>query len=402
MMPKAPSLKSLARLISATSVLVIRQPGAEKREMDGEPPVHAEDENTVEIELSAEESDAIRAVEEMLVGPLLPSATAESLELRLESTGAPLRVESDARQGGRRVVATRSIAPGEILLSEDAVGWFIAPPPGSGAVSAMAGADGRMIAALPAWLSLRLLRDTLAFAPSLDAEVGYATLSQLTAGDHPCAGLVAPPLEVPPATPPGLLATPGNAVPPRAQLIGALAQCNAFQVPLPCDDSPWKRALLWPALGRIVEAADRDALFDDDAPLSAVSAFFPLAALLNHSCTPDAVVDCGWAEGAPAPRATVRAVRAVPEGTEVTHAYVDPATLGAAERRATLLVTYGFVCACGRCAAEVPHAGTSGADPLLDAGHFPEGVGLRGRAAFFARGGAYPPVEPPVGDARAS
>lgn len=209
---------------------------------------------------------------------------------------------------------------------------------------------------------------------------------------------------------------PSNAVPPRVQLLGAIAQCNAFQVPLPLEDSSWKRALLWPLVVRVADASDRDALFEDPEPLSSVSAFFPLSALLNHSCDPAAAIDCEWPEGAPAPRACVRALRYIPAGTEVTHSYLRASTLGSPadatgaaagsptlgaiassgstlpleERRRTLLGTYGFVCCCLCCASEMPGAGKAGHDPLLDAGHFPEGVGLRGQAAYFSRGGKYP------------
>ena len=84
---------------------------------------------------------------------------------------------------------------------------------------------------------------------------------------------------------------------------------------MPESDSNWKRGLLWPALGRLRSGGDRERLVEDEAPVSCVSALFPLGALFNHSCEPNVgYSECGWAEGAPAPRVVFRAARAIAAG----------------------------------------------------------------------------------------
>jgi hypothetical protein len=349
---------------------------------------HEPDESDgVEIEIDLEQAYSIRSVADMLARPLPPECAADGLRSRLAEACAALALEDDSRQG-RRVVATRDIFAGELLFTEPAVAWWLAPPSGLGGVAAMANEDGRLLATLPSYFGLRLLRDTLSFARGIEAEPGYALLTQLTSGDR-VEGNFGPAAFSAPLIPPGIDPTPENSIPLRSQLLSSIAQCNAFQVPLPEEDSAWKRALLWPLIGRVRDAADRDALFDDPDPLSTVSAFFVLAAQLNHSCDPAAVIECLWEQGASAPCASITALRDIAAGEEVTHAYTSGVGLTPADRRKALLVTYGFLCSCKKCSAEIDGVGT-GTDELTAAGHLPLGAGACGRAAFFAGGGTYP------------
>ena len=382
----------------------------------------AADDGGLQIEIDVEQAAAIMAVRDMLQRPSLrPEVDAPALDTLLAQSGAPLRVGMDPAKG-RCLVATRRIAAGETLFAEEATAWFLSRSPGSDGVYSIAGPDGALLTTLPPWHVLRLLRDTLSFPAHATApETGYALLTQLVSGDA-VDGNFGPAASSVPAVAPGIpdaSDTSGvNAVPPRAQLLAQIAQCNAFSAALPDDDSAWKRALLWPALGRVVDAADRDVLFDDPAPLSAVSAFFVLGGLFNHSCAPSVRckwgaarlplnhglptpslrctdTGCAWVEGAPAPRVAFTAARDIEEGEEATHAYLDP-DQPLDERRRALLLTYGFVCRCERCSAELADAAGGAAsasgprDALASAGHFPNGNAARGRAAFFAGGGHYP------------
>lgn len=72
-----------------------------------------------------------------------------------------------------------------------------------------------------------------------------------------------------------------------------------------------------------------------------------VAAKANHSCVPN----CWWCfeDG----RLLLRAVQDLPAGAELTHAYFDLERWEAlAARRAALLPTRGFLCACPRCTEE--------------------------------------------------
>jgi hypothetical protein len=263
----------------------------------------------------------------------------------------------------------------------------------------MSDAAGRVVATLPPWALLRTLRDTLTLAPAyaLRAEAAYAVLSQLSAlGSRSHEAWLAVP-----ALPPGLEEGSGaeagqegepplqQSMPPRVQLLQAIAQCNAFACALPEEDSPWKRALLWPLLARLQSVADRERMFDERAPLSYLSAYFVLGSLFNHSCAPNVAYSrCAWEEGQEAPRMRFVAARGIARGEEAVHSYIE-SSAGAEARRKKLLLTYRFRCGCSRCVEEVGAlaAGGSG-DPL--APHFPHGLGAEGIANYYARGGRYP------------
>lgn len=84
------------------------------------------------------------------------------------------------------------------------------------------------------------------------------------------------------------------------------------------------------------------------APPFEGSALFPRLHLLNHSCAPCASVEFETDSH----RATVRALRAVEAGEELTISYCDE-SLDTAERAAELL-EYRFKCRCERCAGPQP------------------------------------------------
>ena len=411
----------------------------------------ADADGAVVVELDEAEAAALQEVRDMLLRPCAaaPSAATDgggggggcgggggengnsapaepaSLASLLVATGAPLRLEPDAVKG-RRLVATRSIAAGETLFVEEAAAFFLCRSPGSDVVYSMTLSDGggaasasasasppaaaaaaapRLLCTLTPWSRLRTLRDTLTLAPRFRggrAEHAFALLAQLTAlGGSGAAARAA--WDAVPTLPPGAVTDAERdeaggdeallAVPPRAQLLHAVSQCNGFAVALPEEDSPWRRNLLWPLLARLALPSDRERLFDDEAPLSHVTGLFALAALMNHACGDAANVsyaDCAWREGADFPTVTMRALRAIAPGEECSICYLaapSDAALTTAERRYRLLMTYRFACACAVCAAEEPAAG-SASDPL--GLHFPCGPGLEGVEAFFAAGGRYP------------
>jgi hypothetical protein len=407
---------------------------------------------TAVIEIDEATAAAIAEVRSMLrwrVNDEVVRAEVPSLESQLAATGAPLRVEQDTSKG-RKVVATRDIAEGEVVLTEQAAAVALCRSPGCDAVFSMRDTrTGRLVCTLPAWAAVRTFRDTFTLAPRFvgSAEACYSTLSQLTAygqRDHDAwAGV--------PEVPPGIDEDePANEVPRRAQLLHAIAQGNGFVVPLPEEDSEWKRALLWPMLGRIQLPEDRDRLFDDPSPLTHLTGFFPMAALINHACQPNVTyAGSRWDEGEEFPTFSFRATRPIRAGEECCYPYVSGAdetegidddvdgaagdddeeeveeagasaaaaagaggaapssqvARNAAKRRYKLLLTYRFRCMCDRCLAEIPGlregatgggsggggsggSGGGGADPL--AKHFPFGEGVDGVLKFYSLGGTYP------------
>jgi len=92
----------------------------------------------------------------------------------------------------------------------------------------------------------------------------------------------------------------------------------------------------------------RDMLGDEStfAPPVDGIAVFPLMALVNHSCDPNAKVrfQCG-ADGA---RAELVALRPILRGEEVFHSYIDK-NLPSGVRGKKLTDIYGFKCRCSRC-----------------------------------------------------
>jgi hypothetical protein len=383
----------------------------------------------------------IAAVNEMLERPVAvlqkaasspspspsPSPSSRPTLESLLASCSPLRVERDPLKG-RVVVAARPLAAGETVLTEEAVAVALCRSPGTDAHFSMRDtATGSLVCTLHPWASVRTFRDSLTLAPRFFAGAGegeaegegdgaeacYALLHQLTAygkgGDHSApASAAGGGWGDLPETPPGLDAEdPANRVPLRAQLLHAIAQANGFVVPLPEEDNDWKGSLLWPMLGRIQNPDDRERLFDDPQPLTHLTGFFPLAALLNHSCDPNITYAGGrWAEGEPFPSFSFRTTRDVAEGEEVCYPYLsgeeeedghegkgEEGESEAERRRYKLLLTYRFRCRCARCLREVPglregEGGQGGRDPL--AKHFPFGEGVDGVLAFYRMGGVYP------------
>lgn len=72
---------------------------------------------------------------------------------------------------------------------------------------------------------------------------------------------------------------------------------------------------------------------------------FPLAAMINHSCTPNAVRT--FSNGC----MVAHACQAIPAGAEVLWSYIPP-TLVTVDRRRAIKKRHGFVCKCERCMIE--------------------------------------------------
>jgi hypothetical protein len=101
---------------------------------------------------------------------------------------------------------------------------------------------------------------------------------------------------------------------------------------------------------------------------------FPLAAVLNHSCTPNCVLVYSGTT------VTIRTIEPVAAGAELFHSYVD-VTHGVEERRAHLSEVYGFECACSRCVEQ----SSAGPKPELLKVHEKEEVEYEcGKAAQIA------------------
>lgn len=400
----------------------------------------SEEETTEQIELLISEEEARRIAElryilgkDRLVAPdrdETSSSSTSSLLPLLAATGAPLTVISDAVKN-RSIAASRKIAKGEVILVEEATGAFLCRSPGTDTVYSMMlekeenkdeismassasssvgkNSQQRTLCTLPPWSRLRLLRDTLVLAPRFAgrAEEAYSQLFQLTAlgsADHEIWNKA-------PILPPGAVTSEEEEesggdlsaleVSTRVQLLHAISQCNGFAVALPEEDSEWKRALLWPLLGRVVLPSDRMRLFDDVSPLSHVTGFFALASLFNHACGDAANVSYAeslWAEGADFPVVTMRALRDIEKGEECNISYLSDAdcVLPVNERRYKLLMTYRFRCRCEVCIREMKDSASGGggsnngegSDPLLE--YFMCGLGFESVLSFFDMGGKYP------------
>lgn len=75
---------------------------------------------------------------------------------------------------------------------------------------------------------------------------------------------------------------------------------------------------------------------------------YPIAALLNHSCLPNAVLMYDMYGPAMQVVMRIHVVENVAAGEEITHCYMDP-MLPQPERQAKLRRMYGFDCKCRRC-----------------------------------------------------
>ena len=85
-----------------------------------------------------------------------------------------------------------------------------------------------------------------------------------------------------------------------------------------------------------------------DVLSAAASGIFPAAAMLNHSCDPTCVVTFDISADGREFALSLRTVRPVDAGAELTHAYVDIAQ-PTAERRMALWIGHRFYCRCARC-----------------------------------------------------
>jgi len=94
---------------------------------------------------------------------------------------------------------------------------------------------------------------------------------------------------------------------------------------------------------------------------------FPLGALLNHSCEPN----CVLYYAPDSHTQVIRAIRAVPAGEELCHAYIDIAA-PTADRRSKLASGYHFRCSCPRCQAGALDArlGSAGGSDRESAAHW--------------------------------
>jgi hypothetical protein len=80
---------------------------------------------------------------------------------------------------------------------------------------------------------------------------------------------------------------------------------------------------------------------------SRILGIYPLAAMINHSCDPNALrVYCGEVM-------VVHAIKSIPAGEEIVWSYLPP-TRPFLQRQSALLQQHGFVCSCPRCDCERP------------------------------------------------
>lgn len=91
----------------------------------------------------------------------------------------------------------------------------------------------------------------------------------------------------------------------------------------------------------------------DDLLIPIGAGVYPEGALLNHSCDPNCVVTYAFNEATLQYEQYFRCLRAVREGEELCHSYLDPmATTD--DRRERLQSTYCFLCTCPKCVGPPP------------------------------------------------
>ena len=126
---------------------------------------------------------------------------------------------------------------------------------------------------------------------------------------------------------------------------GGEASARGARVAKACVDAKFIPEAAATTVASLVDAGRRNNFCVPDELLGGVAGCLsPIGALLNHSCAPPCVV-C-YDRGVQC----FVAARAIAEGEEVTHSYVDRGATTAARRR-ELAETYGFRCACSCCAA---------------------------------------------------
>jgi hypothetical protein len=86
---------------------------------------------------------------------------------------------------------------------------------------------------------------------------------------------------------------------------------------------------------------------EEERPLNGVMpslrGLYPLAAMMNHACTPNSRHEYDERQ-----RMTVRAASVIPAGTEITNSYTS-LLWGSSARRHHLATTKHFFCTCPRC-----------------------------------------------------
>ncbi|XP_005103639.1 uncharacterized protein LOC101862288 isoform X2 [Aplysia californica] len=89
--------------------------------------------------------------------------------------------------------------------------------------------------------------------------------------------------------------------------------------------------------------------FHEPLPKAEFHGLFPMASCLNHSCAPNAMLECVDVDGRPGIR--IIATSDIDNGEEIRISYVD-SRLERKERRRKLLKRFGFLCQCLKCQHE--------------------------------------------------
>lgn len=256
----------------------------------------------------------------------LDGAAVPSMEELIAEHCVPgIKLDEDAVMG-RKLVATRPFGAGAELIREPATAFFVEDSTGT-------------------VRTLREFQDTWFPRPSLSPEAAYHRLLLLRAEgrvEHPTDEYLAGVMASDAARP------PNQRVAPRAFVMFKLAQSNAFGVWMPPAAVDDLRATTGVRIPRDVSSGTTSG----STSSRSLSAFFPVAAMMNSNCEPNILVHAAWDAELHCPVAVVTAARPIGAGEELWNCYADPHA-ALPERQAKLKKFYAFTCKCQRCRQEL-------------------------------------------------
>mmetsp|Transcript_20926 Transcript_20926/g.30821 ORF Transcript_20926/g.30821 Transcript_20926/m.30821 type:complete len:487 (+) Transcript_20926:95-1555(+) len=271
------------------------------------------------------------------------SATKASTRACLPLVG-PVRITSSNVVCGRGLVATRDILPGECLF---AIRPAVSAPSSEVSRTWRRGGGRKTVEELAEVILLkRIKRAVKAGGPTAES-----VLSQAGGKHSDCEEVGTTDIDVvlgrPTAAAQSESATNGS-VPSNDYLL-SIVHRNAFGPDYRSYDS---LTSYW--------GASRE---EDPNPYGRVLGLYPLAAMINHSCAPNAVrvYSCGnnftgGSESDSNELMIVHASQPIREGEEIVWSYV-PTSRPQPERRSALKQRFGFDCLCPRCVKELDALG---------------------------------------------
>jgi hypothetical protein len=251
--------------------------------------------------------DDIALAGEVQLAALLDASNALLHEHKLAAF--PLVEMRNAGDRGRGLFATRDIAPGDVIMEEPSFCWEVEEEEPAPASTSVDSTSGKI-----ALLRVPIGSDVAALDAQLLQMCPFQLSRSATAADMP---------------------TPLS----RSEAAKRAMASNSFGVR---------------ELGAVLDGEEEEPAAEAAGPAGyPARALFSVVCLANHSCAPTARVAQRAGSGLDASNPPVYRMEArqpIPAGAEVTVSYV-PRAWRQARRRAEISGTWGFSCACERCAA---------------------------------------------------